>query len=484
MIFTSIEFLVFFVAAATGYALVPPAARWIWLLATSIFFYAYAGPTFLLQIVAAATVSYGIAFGIERAATKPGKQTLLTTGIVLLLANLCVFKYAPFFNSVLGPMVGWSGADHPLIPLLMPLGISFYTFQLIGYLIDIYRGDKAERHFGLFSLYVMFFPKVISGPIERSKNLLPQLHALPNFSYPLAIAGMQLMLWGAFKKVVVADRIAPFVDRVYSAPQDFDGVATMFATWLYAFQLYFDFSGYTDMALGASMVLGIKLMQNFDRPYFAVSVQDFWKRWHISLTSWLTDYVYTPITRSKWIRIKLYNLILIALMSTFLISGFWHGSQWNYVAWGGLHGAYIVISLLVQKPWNKFAKNVGLTRFPRSYTAFKIARTFSLVCFAYILFRAANMGDALYMMGNLWTGWDDIAGSLRSVLQGDTRAMALSLLGIVIVMAPECFQHRKLGDVVTQPLWRTWGLHYALALSIVLLGAFDGMGQQFIYFRF
>nr|WP_269144663.1 MBOAT family O-acyltransferase [Devosia faecipullorum] len=365
----------------------------------------------------------------------------------------------------------------------MPLGISFYTFQVISYIVDVYRGERVERHFGLFVLYVMFFPKVVSGPIERARNLLPQLHALPGFSFPLAIAGFQLLLWGAFKKVVVADRIAPFVDRVYSAPQDFDGVATSFATWLYAFQLYFDFSGYTDMALGAAMMLGIRLMQNFDRPYFAVSVQDFWKRWHISLTSWLNDYVYTPITRSKRIKIKLYNLILIALMVTFVVSGFWHGSHWTFIVWGALHGAYIVVSLLVQKPWNRFAKQIGLTKYPRFYTGFKIARTFLLVCFAYILFRAADMSDALFMMGNIWTGWGNFGGGIASVVQGDNTDILLVFLGIAIVMAPEFFPERKVGEAAEPPLWRSWGLQYVMVLAIVLFGAFDGAGQ-FIYFRF
>jgi len=483
VVFNSVEFVGFFIAVCLGYFMLPANARWSWLLAASAFFYAYAGPAYLLQIIAATAIAYFVAFCIERAQGPQAKQLRLTLGIVLLLANLCTFKYAPFFNDLLGPLVGWRGTDESLIPLVMPLGISFYTFQLIGYLVDVHRGDRAERHFGLFSLYVLFFPKVISGPIERSRNLLPQLYDLPTFSYPLALAGLQLMLWGAFKKVVVADRIAPFVDRVYAAPHEFEGVATAFATWLYAFQLYFDFSGYTDMALGVAMILGIKLMQNFDRPYFAVSVQDFWKRWHISLTSWLTDYVYTPITRSKWIKIKLYNLILIALMVTFLISGFWHGSHWTYIAWGGLHGTFIVVSLLVQKPWNQFVKRIGLNKYPRTYTAFKITRTFLLVCFAYILFRAANMGDALFMMGNLWTGWNDIAGGIGSVVQSDSSGIVLSLLGIVVVMAPEFFPGRKIGDVVERPLWRTWGLQYMLGLAIFLFGAFDG-GGQFIYFRF
>lgn len=483
MSFSSLEFLAFFVVVIIGYAMMPRNWRWVWLLLVSAFFYAYAGPAFLAQIVAATAVAYFVAFGIEGAQSAGAKQRRLTLGVVLLLINLCLFKYALFFNDLLGQLVGWRGAEGLLITLIMPLGISFYTFQLIGYMVDVYRGDRAERHFGVFSLYVLLFTKVVSGPIERSKNLLPQLHALPTFSFPLAIAGLQLMLWGAFKKVVVADRIAPFVDRVYSAPQDFDGVATTFATWLYAFQLYFDFSGYTDMALGAAMILGIKLMQNFDRPYFAVSVQDFWKRWHISLTSWLTDYVYTPITRAKWIKIKLYNLILIALMVTFIISGFWHGSHWTFIAWGALHGSYIVVSLLVQKPWNQFAKRIGLPKYPRFYTGFKIAKTFMLVCFAYILFRAADMGDALYMMGNLRTGWGNVLGGVSSVVQGDTTDLMLAVLGIVIVMAPEFFPSRKSNPTVTQPMWRIWGIQYALMLAIAVFGAFDG-GGQFIYFRF
>lgn len=483
MIFYSPEFIVFFVAVVMGYFVVPAAARWIWLLAASAFFYAYAGPAFLVQIFAATAVAYSVAFGIEGAQSAGAKQRRLTFGVVLLLVNLCLFKYALFFNNLLGPLVGWRGADGPLITLIMPLGISFYTFQLIGYMADVYRGDRAERHFGIFCLFVLLFPKVVSGPIERSKNLLPQLHALPDFSLPLAIAGLQLMLWGAFKKIVVADRIAPYVDRVYSAPQDFDGVATAFATWLYAFQLYFDFSGYTDMALGAAMILGIKLMQNFDRPYFAVSVQDFWKRWHISLTSWLTDYIYTPITRAKWIKIKLYNLILIALMVTFIISGFWHGSHWTFIAWGALHGAYIVVSLLVQKPWNQFAKRIGLTKYPRFYNGFKVAKTFLLVCFAYILFRSADMGDALFMMGNLWTGWGNVPGGIGAVVQGDATNIVLALVGIVIVMAPEFLPERKPDDVVARPVWQVWITQYALVTAVLLFGA-SGGGEQFIYFRF
>lgn len=488
MAFNSLQFLAFFVIVLAGYVLMPARARWVWLLAASLFFYGFAGPVFLIQILAATAVAYFAAFAIERNEVRQKKQVVLGGAIVLLAANLVAFKYAAFFNGLIETTFGWAGAagSAPLLQLLMPLGISFYTFQLIGYLIDVFRGAKAERHFGIFSLFVLLFPKVVSGPIERAKNLLPQLHALPAFSYPLALAGFQLMLWGAFKKIVVADRIAPFVSRVYESPQDFEGVSMTFATFLYAFQLYFDFSGYTDMALGAAMIIGIKLMPNFDRPYFAVSIQDFWKRWHISLTSWLTDYLYTPLTRAKWIKLKLYNLMLASLMITFVVSGLWHGSYWTFVAWGALHGAYIVTSLLVQKPWNQFAKNSGLTKRPKAYRALKIGVTFLLVCFAYILFRSPTMADALYIMSHLSTGWGDIVTGIGLVKGDNDAELMLALAGIVVVMAPEFMKnHAKLGDaVLTGPAWRRWGLHYAGALTIILLGAYYGSGQQFIYFQF
>lgn len=488
MVFNSLPFIGFFVVAVLVHFALPQRMRWLWLLIASLFFYAYAGPVYVLQILAASAAAYYCAFGIEAAADRQRKQQVLALGIVALAANLIVFKYTGFFNETLRSVFGWAGMayDVPVVQILMPLGISFYTFQLIGYLIDVFRGTKAERHFGILSLSVTFFPKVVAGPIERAKSILPQLHALPAFSYALALAGFQLMLWGAFKKVVVADRIAPFVNRVYDAPHEFEGVAMTIATFLYAFQLYFDFSGYTDMALGAAMILGIKLIQNFNRPYFAVSIQDFWRRWHISLTSWLTDYVYTPLTRAKWIKLKLFTLMLVGMMVTFVLSGFWHGAQWTFVAWGALHGTYIVISLMLQKPWNKFAKESGLTKRPKAYRALKIGVTFFLVCLAYILFRANSMADAWHIFSHLGTGWGDFVNGLKSVISDNQAEFVLALIGIVIVMAPEFWKnHAKLGDMVLAwPAWRRWGLYYAGALSLMLLGAYYGAGQDFIYFRF
>lgn len=489
MLFHSFEFIAFFSVTVVAYMLSPQRLRLPLLLLASLFFYGYTSPLFLLHLLVIAASVYYFAIAIEKTESRPRQQAIMAIAVILLVLNLVAFKYTSFFNESLRSLFSWFGAayDVPVLNIILPLGISFYSFLMIGYLIDTFRGEKAERDWLVYGVFVFFFPKMIAGPIERGRNLLPQLRApMTGFSYVLVTAGLQLMLWGAFKKIVVADRIAPFVNRVYDAPQDFSGVSMMFATWLYAFQLYFDFSGYTDIALGAAMVFGIRLLPNFNRPYFAVSIQDFWKRWHMSLTSWLNDYVYTPFSRSRFTGLKMYNLMLLGMMLTFVVSGFWHGANWTFIIWGALHGSYIVISLLAQKPWNKFAKNSGLTKRPKLYRALKISVTFILVCFAYIFFRANSLGDAGYIISQAGTGWTDILGSIRAVVDGKALEMGLALLGIAIVMAPELHKnHAKIGEVYQSlPSWQRQGLIFAATLSVVILGAYYNLDQKFIYFRF
>jgi D-alanyl-lipoteichoic acid acyltransferase DltB (MBOAT superfamily) len=488
MAFNSLEFPVFLAAVIFVYFIVSPRARSWWLLAASMFFYAVAGPVFLLQILVISAVIFWFGLAIEAAAEKSRRQTLLVWSILLLVANLVAFKYTSFLNESLRTALSWFNLPYPVpaIEWLLPLGISFYTFQLLSYVIDVYRDGSAERRLGVFLLFVMLFPKVISGPIERGRHLLPQLHVEHHFDLHRAFAGLQLMLWGAFKKIVVADRIAPFVNQVYDDPRAAEGVTTVFATLLYAFQIYFDFSGYTDMALGAALVLGFKLMENFDRPYFATSIQDFWKRCHISLTSWLTDYVYNPLSRARFIKIKWYNLMLISIFVTFVVSGFWHGARWNFVAWGALHGFYIVAAIMLQKRYDVFARAIGLMERKRLHRALKIGVTFSLVCFAYILFRANSLDDAAYIVTHLHTGWDKPLVHLRTFIGGQTAEFMLAIAGIVIVMAPEFA--REPGQLYARfnaaPAWTRWAVCYAGVVSIILLGAHWGNKQQFIYFRF
>jgi D-alanyl-lipoteichoic acid acyltransferase DltB (MBOAT superfamily) len=487
LIFVSWEFVVFFAVVAATYFSLPFRWRWIWLLATSLFFYAIVEPVYLVQIVAATAVAFGLGHALETAPDARRKATLLAAGIGVLVANLFVFKYASFFNESARSVLDLLGVDYPVpaFHILLPIGISFYTFQLISYLVDVHRGEKAERDFGRFALYVTLFLKIVAGPIERARNLLPQLKAEHAFDYARVVAGLQLMAWGAFKKLVVADRIAPFVQAVYDAPHSYDGAATAFATWLYAFQIYCDFSGYTDLALGGALILGFKLTQNFNRPYLATSIADFWKRWHISLTSWLTDYIFNPLIRSKLIKIKWYNLMLISMFATFVVSGFWHGAQWTFVAWGALHGLYLVAALMLQKPFNTFVRRITLEQRPRLYRGLKIAFTFTLVCLAYVLFRAESMADALYIFANLHTGWGDAIASAKSVVGDFREEFVLAIAGIAVVIAADLLKGRvDLGaTLAARPVLR-WGLYYAGATSIVLLGAFYSVDQQFIYFRF
>ena len=489
MAFVSGQFVAFFLVVASVHFLLPVRARWIWLLAASLLFYGLAEPIFLVQILAATGMSFWLAQRIEAAPDKKAKQPIMALGVVLLTLNLLVFKYTPFLNETLRSILGIAHIEYPVPELrwLLPIGISFYTFQLISYIVDVFRGQqKAERDLGAFALYVTFFPKLVAGPIERAKNLLPQIHARPAFQRTDVILGLQLILWGLFKKVFVADRIAPFVNTIYDNPDAANGVQVTFATWLYAFQLYCDFSGYTDMALGIALVFGYRLTQNFNRPYFATSIQDFWKRWHISLTSWLTDYIYTPLIRQKTFKIKLFNLILYAMFITFVVSGLWHGAAWTYVVWGALHGGYIVVSLMLQKRWNTFARRVKLNEHPQLYRWLKIVVTFTLVCFAYIFFRANSMEDAIHMVATLGTGWGAFKDNVLSVIGPMRNEFFLALIGIAVVMGAELLQDRfdmrKLID--SRPAWTRWSLYYAGTLAVVLLGAFYGSQTDFIYFRF
>jgi D-alanyl-lipoteichoic acid acyltransferase DltB (MBOAT superfamily) len=350
MPFISLAFVGYFAIVALVHFLLPLRWRWAWLLAASLVFCGWVEPIFLLQLMSATGLTYYAALRIEAEPDKERKQPILGWAVLALVANLFVFKYTSFFNETFRSLFAGLGAEYPVAPiqLPLPLGISFYTFLLIGYLVDVFRGAAAERHFGIFALFAAFFPKFVSGPIERGKNLLPQLHAPEGFDAQRVMLGLQLVLWGVFKKAVVADRIAGFVDPVYNDPGAWDGVAYISATFLYAFQVYCDFSGYTDIAIGLAIILGYRLMNNFNRPYFATSIQDFWKRWHISLTSWLTDYIYTPLTRQKTLKIKFFTMMLIGLFVTFVASGLWHGAQWTCVAWGALHGAYIVAAVMLQ----------------------------------------------------------------------------------------------------------------------------------------
>lgn len=488
MTFISDQFVAFFVVVVAAYFLMPARWRWSWLLVASLAFYAFAGPIFLVQMLAVTAATFVFALRAEGSQTPARRRLWTTASIAVLLGNLVGFKYLSFLNETLRSLLGWVSIpyDGPVIAVVIPLGISFYTLQLIGYAVDVHRGEAPERSLGRFTLFVSFFPKLVAGPIERSKTLLPQLWAERVFSYAGVVLGLQLILWGLFKKVVVADRIAPFVDWVYNDPRAYDGVMLTLTTWAYAFQLYCDFSGYTDIALGCAAIFGIKLIQNFNRPYLATSIQDFWKRWHISLTSWLTDYVYNPLIRQKVVKVKFYNMMLIGMMATFLVSGLWHGAEWKYVVWGALHGSYIVAALLLQKSQAKAARAIGLMKRPGLYRGLKIFATFNMVCFAYIVFRANNLEDAGYIISHLFTGWPQAFTTVKQFMYGHWVEGLLAGLGVAVVIIADVWRpfSAEAGRSLPRSPIKRWGLYYAATLTILLFGAFYGSSQQFVYFRF
>ncbi|MEO3388982.1 MBOAT family O-acyltransferase [Mesorhizobium sp. CAU 1741] len=484
MAFNSIEYVLFFATVIVVYFIVNQRFRLDWLLTASLFFYASADPVLIVHFIIVIVVTYFLALRIDAQSEKDKRKRWMLIAVGLLVFNLFIFKYTMFLSDTLRSLSEASGVPYPVptFRIMLPIGISFYTFSLISYVIDIQKGMPAERRFRTFALYASFFPKIVAGPIERAKKLIPQFDVPHSFDYERAYLGLQLILWGAFKKIVVADNIAPFVARVYDNPQGVDGVAVVAATVLYAFQLYCDFSGYTDIAIGSALMMGFHLSPNFNRPYIATSIQDYWKRWHISLSSWLTEYVYTPMSRTTWIKMKWYNLMLLSLFATFVVSGLWHGAQWTFVVWGALHGSYIVISQLTQKQRGKLVRFVGLNKYPSALRAWKIGCTFTLVCLAYILFRSSNLADAAELFARLPIGWMNPIEGLKIVIAGYRTEILICIAGIGVVLLIEAMQGKaQTGQIA---LSSRWMLNYTAATAIILFGALYQTDQQFIYFQF
>ncbi len=458
MNFNSPEFLLFFPVVFALHWLLPHRFRWFLLLAASWLFYFWwnFGAGFLL--VGTTLVSWLCARGISRTGSSAGKRALLVLALTVSLGCLGVFKYAGFFASI-------AGLDLPM-QILLPVGISFYTFQTLSYVIDVFRGTvPAENHFGYYALFVSFFPQLVAGPIERPENLLPQLRRERRFSLQYLSAGGWLLLEGYFKKVVIADSLAPFVDRVYGAPEAALGPEIVLATVLFGVQIYCDFSGYSAIARGAAKLLGIDLMENFRRPYAAPTVREFWRRWHISLTSWFTDYVYIPLGGNrKGLPRQVLNILIV-----FLLSGLWHGAGWTFVLWGLIHGLYLAAGAVR----DRFRKGPALSG--RGRAVWSHIRTFALVTFSWLFFRAASLEDAALLLSRLCSGWNGVGQALGPLLP---------LLPALLCLPPL----ERLPDRIGKRDWSLSALTVfcaAAAISAAWLAQLAGGGQNaFIYFQF
>ena len=474
MIFNSIAFLLFFPIVCIVYFALPTIRlRNLFLLAASYYFYMNWEPVYSLLLIASTGITFFAAQGVAK--YKSRKKLLLTVGIVLNLLILFFFKYFNFAAENVTALMELLGVKIyiPEFKVLLPVGISFYIFQAMGYMIDVYRGDiKPEKDFFTYALFVSFFPQLVAGPIERSNNLLPQFKQKHSFDYDNLMKGLEVMVWGYFMKLVLADRCGLFVDSVYNNVDKHYGGSFLVASLMFPFQLYGDFAGYSYIAIGCARVLGFKLMENFRRPYFfSTSIQEYWKRNHISLTSWFMDYIYYPMigrsTKLWW--------WCCAIFITFFISGFWHGAAWTYVVCFSIHGIYLVVCILKDKRQRKFEKKYGLKK-KEWWLWLNRILTFFLVMITLIFFRANSLQDAVTVIVGIFT--DPGAPKPEYAI---FVATAIAMIVLMIKEFAEEYQWKN--RVVESHLWLMRHIYLILMICYIILFGVLG-GDQFIYFQF
>lgn len=477
MSFVSLEYMLFFAVVVPLYFVLGHRFRWLFLLAVSYFFYAYWNAWYVLIIIFTTVVDYFVARAIARSPVPARRKLYLGLSLTLNLGVLFVFKY---FNFAVDSLNTVFSANIQAIDVLLPVGISFYTFQTMSYTIDVYRGHiNPENNFGIFSTFVIFFPQLVAGPIERAGNMLHQFRQVMRFDEARTVEGLRLILWGFFKKVVIADRLAVYVNAVYGDVHSHSGPLLILATIFFAFQIYCDFSAYTDIAIGTAKIMGFTLMENFRQPYFSRSVREFWRRWHISLSTWFRDYLYIPLGGSR----VPFGRALLNLLIVFVVSGLWHGAAWTFVIWGALHGLYVVAETLWQAR--------GLRLLPQSWAGneVRIAFTFALVTFAWIFFRANSLEDALYIVSHLFdfstlTAVASLTAPFEGLFFSPQNELLIALLLIAGLILVDWLEGRWGINTALNRLYAIprWGIYYALTISILLLGVWGT--QQFIYFQF
>jgi len=499
MLFNSLEFFIFFPLATGLYFLFPHKRRWIMLLAASCVFYAFFSIKYLFLLVFLALISYFCAIFINKYESK--KRIFFIACIFVNCAALFLFKYFNFFNENIGHIakfIHWN-YSYQALRIIFPIGMSFYVFQILGYVIDVYTGSqKAEKHLGIYFLFILFYPKLLAGPIEKSYNFIPQFYEKHVFDYQQAADGLKLMAWGLFQKIVIADRLSLFVTPVFSSPKSYPCISLAVATVFFAFQIYCDFAGYSDIARGSAQAMGFRLINNFNRPYFSKSIYEFWRRWHISLSTWLRDYIYMPLAVYK--RDWGVAGIFCALMATFIICGLWHGASWTFVVWGFLNGVYIAFGILTKNIREKFNRFTGLNKLPFLHKIIQVCVTFLLVCIGWIFFKANSIGDAFYILRNLLpgifayykevvsvfmrgAGFNEVSAPLTLFRSPSDFLIAVVFVGMLVSVhliqrkaSVRCILYSK-------PLLMRWCVYYLFIMSIILFTTF-GDQAPFVYFKF
>lgn len=479
MLFNSLSFAIFLPIVFVLYWCLPHKYRWILLFAASYYFYMSWNAKYVVLILFTTCISYGSARLLEKQDSKKKKKIILAGTAVLCLGVFFFFKYFNFISeSIIGVLNLFSIQINPLtLKLLLPVGISFYTFQTLSYVIDVYKGDViAEKHFGYYATFISFFPQLVAGPIERTSNLLPQIKAKHEFDYKQATYGLKLMAWGFFKKIVIADTLSKYVSRVYDVPQNFSGFVLVLATIFFTLQIYCDFSGYSDIAIGTAKLLGINLMTNFKSPYFSQSVKEFWSRWHISLSTWFRDYIYIPLGGNRIGKVRQ----IANLMITFLASGLWHGANWTFVVWGGIHGvAQAIENLVIPKSRQK---STGIM------WCIRVLFVFLFASLAWIFFVSNSIGDAGYVITHWLIG---ITSPIAYLKQGFAGAglgkgdLAFLIPTLLLLVVYDYLSLKK--DVITiissKKMSLRWVVYVVFVLWMIISIPANNV-TEFIYFQF
>ena len=469
----------------TIYFVLPHRFRWAWLLLASCYFYMAFIPVYILILFFTIAIDYVAGILIENAEGRK-RKFFLAASIVANVGVLAVFKYFNFLSAnanAIAEVFHWP-YEFPILGIILPIGLSFHTFQAMSYTIEVYRGRQvAERNLGIYALYVMFFPQLVAGPIERPQNLLRQFYEKHFIEYERVTNGLRKMAMGLFMKVVIADRLARYVNVVYNNPTGFEGLSLVMATFFFAFQIYCDFAGYSLVAIGSAEVMGFRLMRNFDRPYLSKSISEFWSRWHISLSSWFRDYVYIPLGGNRVAKPRWYYNLFI----TFLLSGLWHGANWTFIIWGTLNGFFLIFSLASRDVRESFNRAIGLVSHPRFHAVLSVLITFTLTCIAWVFFRAATLDDAMYVLRAAIA-----RPTLHQLVPDAIRAEGISkfevlyclmLIGGLMTFEWVSTRINVVRQFRMQPVWVRWPVYYATCMAIWLLGI-STEAKAFIYFQF
>lgn len=496
MLFNSLEFLLFFPAVTLLYFFMSHKYRWVWLLITSYYFYMSWDARYALLIATSTLITYisGILIGYSNTLSnqeKASRQKRLWVALSFI-SNLALLIFFKYFYFILDNLNGILQLAHinklsPQLDIVLPVGISFYTFQALSYTMDVYRGEIVpEKSLGKYALFVSFFPQLVAGPIERSKNLIAQIHEEHHFDFDRMVSGLLLMGWGFFQKLIVADRVAIVVNTVFNDHLNYKGIQIIIAVLFFTIQIYCDFAGYSNIAIGAAEIMGFRLMINFRQPYFSMSIKEFWRRWHISLSTWFKDYLYFPLGGNRRGIVRTY----INTMVVFLVSGIWHGANWTFILWGGLHGIYQLIGGATERFRRYLKQKIGV-RIDGQFNKFlQISITFLLTSFAWIFFRANTISDAFGIIANMIIGFNYYALFDGSVFKMglDKVDISISLLAIAILFIGDFMQKRfsVREELKSKNIVFRWAVSYILIIALVIFGVY-GPGydaSQFIYFQF